>query len=116
MRATIPVVKGEIDERAAANEAVFRSVNEAIERGQWPGEESRDTSFRCECAQLGCTVIVRLSVNEYERVRAHPRRFIVAVGHEQPEIETVVERRDDYLVVEKRDEAGAVAEHTDPRG
>lgn len=105
-----------MSEGAAANEALFRTVNEAIERGQWPGEEGRDTSFRCECAQLGCAELVLLTVTEYEGVRAYPRRFIVAVGHEQPEVETVVERRSAYLVVEKLDEAGEEAERTDPRG
>jgi hypothetical protein len=72
--------------------------------------------FRCECARLGCTEIIELSVDEYEEVRANPRRFIVADGHQQPEFETVVERRSDYLVVEKRDEAGRMAEVTNPRG
>jgi hypothetical protein len=36
-------------------------------------------------------------------------------GHELPEIETVVATRPGYLIVEKRDQAGAVAERTDPR-
>lgn len=100
--------------RAGANEALFREINEAIERGQWPGEPE-PAGFRCECAQLGCTRILELTVEAYEGVRAHPRRFIVADGHEQPAVEDVVERAPGYLVVEKRDEAGEVAEATDPR-
>jgi predicted LPLAT superfamily acyltransferase len=101
--------------RAGANESAFREVNEAIERGQWPGDEADQVSFRCECAELGCTEIIELTVSEYERVRANPRRFIVAVGHEQPDVEVVVERLADYVVVEKRDRAADLAEANDPR-
>ncbi|HEY2161286.1 MAG TPA: hypothetical protein VGH24_08270 [Solirubrobacteraceae bacterium] len=102
-------------ERLGANEAVFREVNEGIERGQWPGEEDAPVSFRCECAQLGCNDLIELSVNEYEGVRANPRRFIVVPGHERLEAEVVVERRPSYLIVEKLDQAGTTAEATDPR-
>ena len=36
-------------------------------------------------------------------------------GHETSDVEKVIERRDGYLVVEKVDEAGRLAEATDPR-
>jgi hypothetical protein len=109
-------VEGKKQQRAAANEATIRDVNEGIERGQWPGEEDSQVGFRCECAQLGCNQLVELSVREYEAIRAHPRRFVVIPGHEVPEIETVVEARPGYVIVEKRDQAGEVAEDRDPRG
>ena len=109
-------MEGKKQRRAAANEATIRDVNEGIERGQWPGEEDSPVGFRCECAQLGCTDVIELSVREYERVRANPRRFIVLPGHERLEAEIVVETRATYLVVEKLDQAGAAAEATDPRG
>jgi hypothetical protein len=48
-------------------------------------------------------------------VRAHPRQFLVANGHEQPEFETVIYAGDTYSVVEKQDEAGREAEARDPR-
>ncbi len=114
-RVSIRSMNTEGQRRAGANESAFREVNEAIERGQWPGDEANQVSFRCECAELGCTEIIELTVGEYERVRANPRRFIVAVGHEQPEVETVVERSADYVVVEKRDRAADLAEANDPR-
>lgn len=106
----------EIQKRLARNEGVFRQINEGIERGQWPGEEDSPVGFRCECAQLGCTDVVELSVREYERVRSHGRRFIVLPGHQRPEAEIVVERRTAYLVVEKVDQAGETAAATNPRG
>jgi hypothetical protein len=101
--------------RNAANESTFREINEAIERGQWPGEEDEPVSFRCECAQLGCNQLLELTIAAYERVRAHPRRFVVSPGHAAPSQEIVVDRRQEYVVVEKRGAAGAVAEENDPR-
>jgi hypothetical protein len=105
-----------LQERLASNEAVFREINEGIERGQWPGEEDAPISFRCECARLGCNGLIDLSVRVYETVRSNPRRFIVLPGHERLDVETVVERHAEYLVVQKIDEAGERADETDPRG
>lgn len=104
-----------LQRRVAANESVFREVNDAIERGLWPGEEDSLVAFRCECASLECNQLVELTPEAYEHVRAHPRRFLVLRGHELSEVETVEEAHEDYVVVQKRDEAGALAEATDPR-
>jgi hypothetical protein len=109
-------VEGKKQRRAAANEATIRDVNEGIERGQWPGEEDTPVGFRCECARLGCNRLVELSVREYEEIRAHPQRFVVLPGHELPDVEDVVEAGRGYVIVEKRDKAGEVAEQHDPRG
>lgn len=105
----------ELQERLAANESVFREINEGIERGQWPGEEDSPIGFRCECARLGCNELLELSVREYEAVRANSRRFMVVPGHERLEVEIVAERHPEYLVVEKLDQAGETAEGKDPR-
>ena len=108
-------MEGERQQRAGANEATIRDVNEGIERGQWPGEEDAPVGFRCECAQLGCNQLIELSVREYEDIRAHPRRFVVVPGHEAPDVETVIEAGPCYVIVEKLDQAGEVAEQHDPR-
>ena len=105
----------ELQRRLASNEAVFRMVNEGIERGQWPGDENQPVAFRCECARLGCNSLVELTPREYESVRVNARRFVMIAGHELPEVEDVIGRRNGYFVVEKRDEAGVLAEATDPR-
>jgi hypothetical protein len=109
-------VEGKKQRRAAANEATIRDVNEGIERGQWPGEEDSPVGFRCECARLGCNQLIELTVREYERIRANPRRFVVVPGHEYPGVETVVAARPGYVIVEKLDQAAEVAEEHDPRG
>jgi hypothetical protein len=102
-------------ERLAGNEAVFRDVNEAIESGRIPAEVHETVAFRCECGELGCNDLIELTVGDYERVRAHPRRFLVTIGHQRDEIETIVETHPGYAVVEKRDQAGQLAEESDPR-
>jgi hypothetical protein len=108
-------VEGKQQRHAAANEAAIRDVNEGIERGQWPGDEDAPIGFRCECARLGCNQLIELTVHEYEEVRSHPRMCVVVPGHELADLETVVAARPGYLIVEKRDQAGSVAEQADPR-
>ena len=105
----------ESERRMARNEILFRNTNEAIERGQWPNDPLKPVRFRCECSQLDCGDAIEITVAEYEQVRSFPRRFLVAVGHETPEIETVISRAPHYLIVEKQDTAGRVASATDPR-
>ena len=57
-----------------------------------------------------------MSRAEYERVRSEPHRFAVFPGHELPDVEVVVERRDGYAVVQKNEGAPErIAERTDPR-
>src|ERR1700733_16049578 len=113
MRERIRRVEGKKQIRAAAHEAPIRDVNEGIERGQWPGDEDTPVGFRCECARLGCNRLVELTVREYEEVRSHPRRFVMVPGHEQSDVETVVATRPGYVIVEKLDQAGEVAERDD---
>lgn len=101
--------------RLGQNEALFRSINERIEAGTWPATPSDVVAFRCECAALGCNLLVELPLAEYESVRANPRQFILEPGHELPEIEQVIRRTDAYVVVQKLGDAGKVADTTDPR-
>ena len=105
----------EVQRRVAVNEARLREVNEAIERGQWPAEAGERVGFRCECARLGCDQVIELFIGEYEQVRAHPRRFVLVTDHQVPGEDTLVDSGSGWVVVEKRDHAGVVAEATDPR-
>ena len=94
---------------------MFRDINERIEAGTWISSADEPIAFACECAALRCNVLVELTVSEYEAVRAHPRHFLLAPGHELPAIETVVHRGDGYIVVEKQGDAAKAAEASDPR-
>ena len=53
------------------------------------------TYQRCGLLRLALEALGRqtLSIAEYEAVRSDPRQFIVAPGHELPEIETIVARK-----------------------
>jgi hypothetical protein len=48
-------------------------------------------------------------------VRENPRRFLVLPGHEDLQVDRVMERHKDYLVVEKVAKASEIAEEHDPR-
>jgi hypothetical protein len=95
-------------ERSAKNEALFREVNERIqevsERLQVMPDDDR-LEFRCECGRPACDDFVSLSPTEYEHVRREDDRFVIVPGHEDPEIERVVERTERYLVVDKLPQA-----------
>ncbi|HEY4429223.1 MAG TPA: hypothetical protein VGN08_13555 [Solirubrobacteraceae bacterium] len=90
----------------------MRDVNERIRRGTWADEQPG--SFRCECGTLSCDEIVELPVGEYKRIRSDPKRFVIVPGHEEPEVEDIVEAHDDHVLVRKRGKAGAIAEATAP--
>ena len=46
----------------------------------------------CECGDSRCTDRIRLPLAEYERVRGDSLLYVIASGHEFPEIESIVER------------------------
>jgi hypothetical protein len=105
----------EVQRRLGDNEVLYRQVNEAIERGLWPGESREPVRFRCECARLSCNATVEMTVGAYEAVRANPRRFLLCPGHELAGLDVVVERHNGYIVAEKRGVGGMEAEESDPR-
>ena len=99
--------------RVGENESTYRMVNERV--AELVEDAAVPPEFVCECGRHGCAERVPVPLDEYERVRAHPRRFLVARGHERPEVEKVIDERDGFLVVEKTGEAGAAAADEDPR-
>ena len=70
--------------------------------------------FICECADRGCLEIVHLTSEGYEEVRQHPRRFFNAPGHQALSLAAgaavVIEQLPGYVVVEKIEIAGEIAE------
>jgi hypothetical protein len=100
-------------QRVALNEATFRKVNEGMRTAE---DTAGLLTFVCECGRLGCSQLIQLSRPEYEALRQNPRRFAILDGHEILEAESIVERHDRYLVVEKAgDPEAEIVEHTDPR-
>jgi hypothetical protein len=101
----------------ARTRGVFREVNEQVlELHRVLGYDGRGEAFLCECGNGTCTQAITLRTAEYEAVRAHPRRFLVAPNHENPEIERVVDENGVFAIVETFvGEASRIAEETDPR-
>ena len=107
----------ERERRIAQNESLFREVNERIEEGaqRYLVENDPEAVFICECGDAACTEPMRLTLPEYEAVRANPARFAIKRGHEIPAVERVVEETDRFAVVEKTGLGSEVATDTDPR-
>lgn len=109
-------VMDEKERRLAENEAVFRNVNEHIEdAAAIHGDDDHLYEFICECSNADCTFRVRLSLGDYEEIRAHATRFFVLTGHAMPEVERVIERRDGYDIAEKEGDAAELVERENPR-
>jgi hypothetical protein len=104
--------------RIGLNEALFREINERVrDITEGLGEPLEEAQFVCECGDELCKERIRLTLRDYERVRSRSDTFLVVPGHELPDVESVVERHDEWAAVRKRSGGLAeVAEQTDPRG
>lgn len=115
-----PLIPAEVDEQKAirigSNESLFREVNERIQEvsTEIPGLQERE-AFVCECGASSCSALIRLTIPEYEGVRAFPARFVVVPGHEMTDVERVVDEQGGYFVVEKIGAGRQLAEDEDPR-
>ena len=107
------------EHRAARNEALFRSVNEEIEKLGVATESNPEEcriGFVCECSDGSCIETVQLTVPEYEEVRSGSRWFVIVPDHLTQEIEHVVQTHPHYLIVQKdTPTATRIADDTDPR-
>jgi hypothetical protein len=88
--------------REARHQGNTRVFNEWIEgANESMGVHAGTDAFRCECGDGGCLHAIDLTRPEYESVRSHSTRFIVARNHENPESDRVVAEHERYTVVEK---------------
>ncbi len=96
-----------IDERTkrvAANEAVFRTLNEKLEAlNEAFAMATRTFSIVCECGDIACSEQIELSREDYGRLRSEPTQFAIIHGHQVVGPEDVIERRDRYDIVRKRE-------------
>ena len=90
-------------DRAERNEQAFKSYNErraaAEEAGDVPPDEP--VPFACECDDPACWKAVELQLGAYERAVEPVDHFLVAPGHQDPAVETVVEEHGGYVIVSK---------------
>ncbi len=105
------------DERLARNQTIFREVNERVAelaQGQL-GAEPLEYQFFCECSDTSCVDRLELTLGEYESLRATSTWFVIAHGHEYPQIEQTIRASDGYQIVQKLGEAGEVVAASDAR-
>jgi hypothetical protein len=99
-------------ERIARNEAMYRAVNRELEKASKEaagGAPDDQLEILCECGEPSCNTKLTLTTGEYDEAHRQLDRFIVAIEHEDPNIERVVMRRDSYLVVDKIGEAERIS-------
>jgi hypothetical protein len=99
---------GNDSRRAAANQAVYRSVNERIKalNEVFEGVASIDSEWVCECADTDCTLRVSATLHEYEAVRVSPRAFIVHPSHASADAELIVSENERFTIVEATGDGG----------
>ena len=94
------------------HQLLLREVNERVRDALATHEGPIE--FVCECSNGDCIDAVLLDVVAYERVRAHSNLFLVASGHENLEVNRVVDQGLGYLLVENTTEVDRVVAF-DPR-
>ena len=99
----------ERERRLAYNEAHWRQVNELS-----PPEPGVLNLVFCECGRLECSERVPMTADEYDAVRSRSTTFVVAPGHEQNDVERVIETTERFRIVEKEGDAARIAIQTDP--
>lgn len=107
----------ERQERIGRNEALFRQVNERVERLSADFQLTEETmGILCECGSETCHERIEISSREYEALRAEPTHFAVVPGHVAPDVETVVAENERFDVVRKAPgEPAELARELDPR-
>ena len=101
----------------ADGRGLIREVNESIACLGATFEQEGRLPFVCECGNHECMQSIELELSEYESVRAHPRRYVIALNHENPDVEIVGSQNQYFAIVETFvGEASRIPEATDPRG
>jgi hypothetical protein len=89
------------EERVARNEKLFQEVNHQIEKLEETLGPRESLAILCECSKKHCLAGFDVEAAVYQRVRSNPLLFFVVPGHEDLEVERVVEHTRSFLVVEK---------------
>ena len=100
--------------RVGLNEALFREINERLEElAERSTPQHRHLDLVCECGDRNCAERITLTVVEYTRLRSDPLLFVVLPGHDDRQVEDVVERETAWWIVRKRPgEPAAIAAAT----
>ena len=95
--------------RLAVTRATFRNANNQVaQKAVELDVRERPLPFVCECDDAACRLFVRLTLVEYEDVRADATQFVVVPGHEAPS-DRVLQVNARYVIVAAEGEAGDLA-------
>ncbi len=95
------------NDRLIKNEQTLRDKNtaagKAIKNYFRGDSEVKNTpiAFVCECSRLDCDEHVNTSIKLYEKLHKRNDRFTIFPGHDTPKVENIVDRHDDFDIVEK---------------
>ncbi len=102
--------------RIADNESRFRDINERLRTDlSLLPDDDEPVAFVCECGHVECSEPVRLTLSEYEALRASSLDFAVVPGHEIGDVEDVVESGERFTRVRKHQESSERVKDSDPR-
>ena len=91
--------------RKVANEVLAKGLNRKLESLLEQGEDEpidqHEADFFCECSTATCSDRIRMTVARFDAIHAHPQDYIVRPGHQDREVERVVESEPGYLIVRK---------------
>ena len=98
------------------NEILRRTRNEWIEEtSDTFGAHHVEEAYICECGDPDCSENFTMTRVEYEAVRSDGSLFVVAIDHENPEIERVLLENGRFAVVKKMMAAGRMSQKANPR-
>jgi len=103
------------DEQLAQRQNLFRDANERIERAARAVGHLGTRPFICECSLDGCVAHIEVEPEVYDVLRTHEARFVTLPGHEITAIEVIVERNEQYQIVEKTARFAEIAASGNPR-
>ena len=104
--------------KLAENEVVFRQANERVQEdlhdlqkqaeqegyedlyGDRGGKET-PLHFYCECSNEKCHERIVMAPSEYKKHHTSKTMFVVLPGHEVPEVERVINKFQNFFVVDK---------------
>ena len=91
--------------RKVRNEVLAKGLNQKLESLVEQGEEEpvdqHPVDFFCECSTATCAERIRLTVARYDAIHSMPQDYIVRPGHQDQEVERVVDSEPGYLIVRK---------------
>jgi len=80
-----------------------RSVGTALKRYFGGNKEIINTplEFVCECSDINCKQIIKISIAEYEKLHRRNDRFLIVKGHKTHQIEKTVSSKGRLELIEK---------------